>query len=72
MVNAFASENNVVLGQIKTQNKSNEITAIPALLNLLDIKGCLILIDAIGCQMERTRKRWCYDLSPKNNTMTLM
>ena len=52
MVNAFASENNVVLGQIKTQNKSNEITAIPALLNLLDIKGCLISIDAMGCQTD--------------------
>ena len=50
MVNAFATENNVVLGQIKTQSKSNEITAIPALLKLLDIKGCLISIDAMGCQ----------------------
>ena len=52
MVNAFASENNVVLGQIKTQSKSNEITAIPALLTMLDIKGCLISIDAMGCQKE--------------------
>ncbi len=52
MVNAFASENNVVLGQIKTQSKSNEITAIPALLNMLDIKGCLISIDAMGCQTD--------------------
>lgn len=50
MVNAFATENNVVLGQIKTQSKSNEITANPTLLNLLDIKGCLISIDAMGCQ----------------------
>jgi predicted transposase YbfD/YdcC len=50
MVNAFASENNVVLGQIKTQSKSNEITAIPALLSMLEIKGCLISIDALGCQ----------------------
>lgn len=50
MVNAFATENNMVLGQIKTQSKSNEVTAIPALLDLLDIKGCLISIDAMGCQ----------------------
>ncbi len=50
MVNAFATENSVVLGQIKTENKSNEITAIPELLSLLDIQGCLISIDAMGCQ----------------------
>ncbi|MGI2856516.1 ISAs1 family transposase, partial [Shewanella algae] len=56
MVNAFATENNVVLGQIKTQSKSNEITAIPALLNLLDIKGCLISIDAMGCQTNIAEK----------------
>lgn len=49
MVNAFASENNVVLGQIKTQNKSNEI-AIPALPSMLEKKGCLISIDAMGYQ----------------------
>lgn len=52
MVNAFATENKVVLGQIKTQSKSNEVTAIPALLKLLDIKGGLISIDAMGCQTE--------------------
>lgn len=56
MVNAFAAENNVVLGQIKTQSKSNEITAIPALLNLLDIKVCLISIDAMGCQTTIAEK----------------
>ncbi len=50
MVNAFATENNVVLGQIKTDKKSNEVTAIPELLRLLDIKDCLISIDAMGCQ----------------------
>ena len=50
MVSAFASANGVVLGQTKTDAKSNEITAIPGLLKLLDIKGCLISIDAIGCQ----------------------
>jgi hypothetical protein len=43
MVSAFATANGVVMGQIKTDTKPNEITAIPDLLNLLDIKGCLIL-----------------------------
>ena len=50
MVSAFATANGVVMGQLKTDAKSNEITAIPALLKLLDIKGCLISIDAMGCQ----------------------
>ena len=50
MVNAFATENNIVLDQAKTQSKSNEVMAIPALLQLLDIKACLISIDSMGCQ----------------------
>lgn len=50
MVSAWACQNNMVLGQIKVNEKSNEITAIPALLHLLDIKGCIITIDAMGCQ----------------------
>ncbi|MDF1684706.1 MAG: ISAs1 family transposase [Legionellaceae bacterium] len=49
MVSAFAAENGVVLGQRKTVFKSNEITAIPALLDLLDVKGCIVTIDAMGC-----------------------
>ncbi len=56
MVSAFASANGVVMGQLKTDANSNEITAIPALLNLLDIKGCLISIDAMGCQCGLTIK----------------
>ena len=52
MVSAFATANGVVMGQIKTDAKSNEITAIPELLNLLDLKGCLITIDAMGCQKD--------------------
>jgi predicted transposase YbfD/YdcC len=55
MVNAFATANGVVMGQLKTEAKSNEITAIPALLKLLDIKGCLVSIDAMGCQTEIAR-----------------
>lgn len=50
MVSAFAANNGVVLGQIKTAEKSNEITAIPQLLDLLDIKGSIVTIDAMGCQ----------------------
>ena len=50
MVSAWSSQNRVTLGQIKTEEKSNEITAIPALLKVLDIKGCIITIDAMGCQ----------------------
>jgi predicted transposase YbfD/YdcC len=52
MVSAFASANGMVLGQVKTDAKSNEITAIPELLALLDMAGCLISIDAMGCQTE--------------------
>ena len=50
MVSAWATANSVVLGQVKTEEKSNEITAIPELLKLLEIKGCIITIDAMGCQ----------------------
>ncbi|MFV8423387.1 ISAs1 family transposase, partial [Vibrio parahaemolyticus] len=52
MVSAFATANGVVMGQVKTQEKSNEITAIPELLKLLDINGNLVSIDAMGCQTE--------------------
>ncbi len=53
MVSAFSTANNgVVLGQIKTEDKSNEITAIPELLKLLDLYGCLVTIDAMGCQKK--------------------
>lgn len=52
MVSAWCNANNMVVGQVKTDDKSNEITAIPELLNLLDIKGCTITIDAMGCQRD--------------------
>ncbi|MFY7697868.1 MAG: ISAs1 family transposase, partial [Legionella sp.] len=55
-VSAFAVENGVVLGQIKVDDKSNEITAIPALLELLDIKGCIVTIDAMDCQEKIAEK----------------
>lgn len=50
MVSAWSSANGVVLGQEKTAEKSNEIKAIPELLNKLAIKGCVVTIDAMGCQ----------------------
>jgi predicted transposase YbfD/YdcC len=50
MVSAWAGENNIVLGQVKVDDKSNEITAIPELLDLLLLKGCIVTIDAMGCQ----------------------
>lgn len=52
IVNAWASENGLALGQVKVADKSNEITAIPELLRVLDIKGCIITTDAMGCQKE--------------------
>ena len=56
MVSAWANQNQLVLGQIKTADKSNEIKAIPQLLDLLEIKGCLVTIDAIGCQTKIAEK----------------
>lgn len=56
MVSAFAAGNGVVLGQRKINDKSNEITAIPTLLDLLDVKGCIITIDAMGCQEKIAAK----------------
>mgnify|MGYP006292119217 FL=1 len=52
MVSAWASQNHMVLGQRKVDDKSNEITAIPALLELLEISNCIVTIDAIGCQKD--------------------
>ena len=50
MVSAWASQNRLVLGQRKVDDKSNEITAIPELLKVLDINGCIVTIDAMGTQ----------------------
>lgn len=52
MVSAFASEQGITLGQLKTEEKSNEITAIPELLAILDLKGSIVTIDSMGCQTE--------------------
>lgn len=52
MVSAWAAEQRLVLGQLKTAEKSNEIRAIPLLLKLLELRGCIVTIDAMGCQRE--------------------
>lgn len=55
MISAWASTNQIILGQLKTDEKSNEITAIPYLLRLLDLSGCIITIDAMGTQKKIAR-----------------
>ena len=50
MVNAWVVDNAMVLGQLPTEAKSNEITAVPKLLRMLELKGCLVSLDAMGCQ----------------------
>lgn len=71
LVNAFANELQMVLGQVATEEKSNEITTIPALLKLLSIKGCVITLDAIGTQKAIARQiideEADYVLALKNN-----
>jgi len=52
MVSAWASANRLVLAQVKVDDKSNEITAIPELLRALAIEGCIVTLDAMGCQRE--------------------
>ncbi len=71
MVSAWASANRLILGQSKVDEKSNEITAIPELLKLLEIKGCIVTIDAMGCQKEIAsqivEQGADYDLALKGN-----
>ncbi|MEI2582712.1 MULTISPECIES: ISAs1 family transposase [unclassified Scytonema] len=52
MVSAWATTNKLVLGQVKVDEKSNEITAMPELIKVLELSGCIVTIDAIGCQKE--------------------
>jgi predicted transposase YbfD/YdcC len=52
IVSAWASKNGLVLGQVKVNDKSNEITAIPELLRALELEGCVVTIDAMGCQKD--------------------
>ena len=71
MISAWASENNLVLGQLKVEDKSHEITAIPKLLSVLELNGCIVSIDAMGCQKQIAqmiiKKGGDYILSLKGN-----
>ena len=72
LVSAWSNQNQgICLGQVATETKSNEIRAIPCLLDILDIAGCLITIDAIGCQKKIAKKiinsKADYCLAVKNN-----
>jgi predicted transposase YbfD/YdcC len=75
MVSAWATQNELVLGQVKVDSKSNEITAIPQLLEMLEISGCIVTIDAMGCQKKISQKiiekKGDYVLSLKMNHKTL-
>lgn len=75
MINAWACKNNLVLGQYKTEEKSNEITAIPELLKMLDLKNNIVTIDAMGCQKKIAsqiiEQEGDYVLNLKGNQPTL-
>ena len=75
MVSAFAAHQRLVLGQVKVADKSNEIVAIPKLLDLLAIEGAIVTIDAIGCQRDIAEKiltmKADYVLALKGNQGTL-
>lgn len=75
LVSAFASKNQLVLGQLATDCKSNEITAIPKLLAMLELAGATVTIDAMGCQREIAagiiKQKANYILAVKDNQPTL-
>jgi predicted transposase YbfD/YdcC len=75
LVSAFVTKNQLVLGQLATDSKSNEITAIPKLLALLELAGATVTIDAMGCQKEIAaqiiRQKAHYILAVKDNQPTL-
>ncbi|WP_242513288.1 ISAs1 family transposase [Halochromatium salexigens] len=75
VVSAWATANRVVLGQVATETKSNEITAIPRLLQWLKLEGCIVTIDAMGCQTKIAEQIIAqggdYVLSLKGNQETL-
>ena len=56
LVSAWASEHGLALGQVATEEKSNEITAIPELIDRIDVKGAIVTIDAMGCQKAIAKK----------------
>jgi predicted transposase YbfD/YdcC len=75
MVSAFAARQRLVLGQVKVSEKSNEIVAIPALLDMMAIEGAVVTIDAMGCQRDIAKKiidkKADYILALKGNQGTL-
>ena len=75
LVSAWASENGLALGQVKVDDKSNEITAIPKLLEMIDVKGRIITTDAMGCQKDIVKriieKKGDYVLCLKGNQESL-
>ena len=75
MVSAWGCEQRLVLGQIATDAKSNEITAVPKLLEMLSLKGCIVSVDALNCQREIARQivdqGGDYALALKGNQGTL-
>ncbi len=75
MVSAWATANRLVLGQRQVDQKSNEITAIPELIKILDISGCIVTIDAMGCQKEIvkliTQRQGDYIITLKKNQNNL-
>jgi predicted transposase YbfD/YdcC len=75
LVSAWATTNGITLGQVAVDGKSNEITAIPRLLELLDLRGCVVTIDAAGCQKDIAAqivaKEADYVLALKENQPTL-
>lgn len=75
MLSAFSARQKLVLGQMKVSEKSNEITAIPKLIDMLSIEGAVVTIDAMGCQREVARKiidkKADYILALKGNQGTL-
>src|SRR6202521_3483205 len=75
MVSAFAARQRLVLGQVKVADKSNEIVAIPALLDMMAIEGAIVTLDAMGCQRHIAKKivdkKDDYVLSLKGNQGTL-
>jgi predicted transposase YbfD/YdcC len=75
MVSAWATANSISLGQVATDAKSNEITAIPKLLEIIDVSGALVTIDAMGCQTKIAQKildgKGNYVLHVKENQPTL-
>lgn len=75
LVSAWATSNGIALGQRRVGDKSNEITAIPELLRMLDVAGCVVTIDAMGCQTEIARtiidQKAAYVLAVKDNQANL-